>query len=332
MTDARISTGLPAHPKTRKLMRRLGPAGPWALVCLFLWARDNRPDGDLSGLSDEDIELAANWDGDEGALVAALVEVRFVDGEEGSRAVHDWVDHQPWSAGSESRSERARWRALIKHHGREEAAALMPEYAARLAAAPREQDEGIDGAQGKHAAGLLVAESSMLVPAARSAPSPSPSPSPRSKDDSLPGIVSTPAATETDPPDPGAEEPEQDLLGVVPPPRRKRETPPCPGQKIADLWDAILLPEAASISQWNDRRARVVGARWKEQAEVEGWKTQEEGLAWFETIFKACRSSKFLMGKVPARPGQLQFKLKFDWFFGAENFIRIIEGDFHRGR
>lgn len=154
----------------------------------------------------------------------------------------------------------------------------------------------------------------------------------RSKDDSLTGIVSTPAVVEPDPPDPGDDEPEEDLPGVVPAARRKRETPTCPGQKIADLWDAILLPEAASISQWNDRRARVVGARWKEQAEVEGWKTQEEGLAWFETIFKACRESKFLMGKVAPRQGHLQFKLKFDWFFGAENFIRIIEGDFHRGR
>jgi len=154
----------------------------------------------------------------------------------------------------------------------------------------------------------------------------------KSKDDFLPEIVSTPSAAETDLPDPGDDEPEEDLLGVVPPPRRKRETPACPGQKIADLWDQILLPEAASISQWNDRRARVVGARWKEQAEVEGWQTQADGLAWFETIFRACRNSKFLMGKVPARPGQLQFKLKFDWFFGAENFIRIIEGDFHRGR
>lgn len=154
----------------------------------------------------------------------------------------------------------------------------------------------------------------------------------QSKDDHLPVIViDPPGSMPSNPPD-EAQDGDQDLLGVVPLPRKKRTTIPCPGQKIADLWDQILLPEAASISQWNDRRARMVGARWKEQAEVEGWESQEDGLAWFERIFRACRESRFLMGKVPPKNGALPFKLKFDWFFGAENFIRVIEGDFHRGR
>lgn len=154
----------------------------------------------------------------------------------------------------------------------------------------------------------------------------------KSKDDSLPGIVSTPSAAETNPPVSDADEPEEDLLGVVPAARRKRDTIPCPGQKIADLWDKILVPEAAQIAMWTERRARLIGARWKDQAEAEGWQTQEEGLAWMERLFTACRTSKFLMGKVPPKQGHLQFRLKFDWFFGAENFIRIIEGDFHRGK
>jgi hypothetical protein len=167
MSDARISTGLPSHPKTKKLIRRLGAAGPWALVCLFLWARDNRSDGNLYGMSDEDIELACDWSGDSGALVAALMEVRFIDGDEGGRVIHDWTEHQPWSAGSEDRSERAKWRALIKHHGRDVAAKRMPEYAA-----------SIGEASSKHASSMLLAEPSMLDGATRSAPSPSPSPSP----------------------------------------------------------------------------------------------------------------------------------------------------------
>lgn len=71
-TDARLSTGLPAHHKTKKLIRRVGEGGAWALVCLILWARANRPDGDLSGMSAEDIELAAGWGGQPGAFAAAL--------------------------------------------------------------------------------------------------------------------------------------------------------------------------------------------------------------------------------------------------------------------
>ena len=174
MTDARLSASFPTHPKTKKLMRRLGAAGPWALVCLFLWARMNRADGDLSGMTDEDIELAADWSGDDGALVVALVSVGFIDGDECRRSIHDWAEHQPWSAGAEDRSERAKWRALIKHHGREAAAQRMPEYASRMNAASTQHEDS-----------MLVAETSMHDGATRSAPSPSPSPSPRSKEESI---------------------------------------------------------------------------------------------------------------------------------------------------
>lgn len=77
-TDARLSTGLPHHPKTRKLIRRLGESGAWHLVCLFLWVAQNRSDGELEGMDQEDIEIAAGWMGDEGAFFAALVDVRFI--------------------------------------------------------------------------------------------------------------------------------------------------------------------------------------------------------------------------------------------------------------
>lgn len=132
MTDARLSASFPTHPKTKKLMRRLGAAGPWALVCLFLWARMNRPDGDLRGMADEDVELACDWSGDEGSLVAALVSVGFVDGAEGERRIHDWAEHQPWSAGAEDRKQSSAWAALCKRYGRDGAAERMPEYAERM--------------------------------------------------------------------------------------------------------------------------------------------------------------------------------------------------------
>lgn len=131
-TDARISTGLPGHPKTKKLVRRLGPAAGWSLLCLILWTRGNRPDGDLAGMSSEDIELAADWTGENNAFVRELDDVGFLDGEELAYALHDWAEHQPWSAGSEARSEKSRFAALCKRYGRDEAERLMPEYAARL--------------------------------------------------------------------------------------------------------------------------------------------------------------------------------------------------------
>ncbi|MBL7091257.1 hypothetical protein [Acidovorax sp.] len=81
--DARLSTGLPNHPKTKKLLRRLGQAAGWNLVCLILWAAANRSDGDLKGMSNEDIELAAEWDGEAGLFVRTLADVRFLDGGDG---------------------------------------------------------------------------------------------------------------------------------------------------------------------------------------------------------------------------------------------------------
>lgn len=149
------------------------------------------------------------------------------------------------------------------------------------------------------------------------------------KDDSLPGIGIDPAGPK--PSEKGDDDLPQDLLGVIPPGRVKPGAIACPGQEIANLWDRILCPEAAAIAQWNPRRARVLGARWKEQAESEGWQSKAEGLKWFEDLFTGCRRSRFLMGKVPPKNGNLQFKLKFDWFFGPENFTRVVEGDFHRG-
>src|SRR5699024_4101428 len=41
-------------------------------------------------------------------------------------------EHNPWAAGAKDRSESARWAALCKRYGREEAANRMPDYAARM--------------------------------------------------------------------------------------------------------------------------------------------------------------------------------------------------------
>ena len=105
--DARISTALPRYPKTVKLQRRLGPSGCWSLICLFLWVADNRPNGDLEGMTVEDIEIAADWDGDDGVFVQTLSDVRFLDGQPGAYTVHDWQEHNPWAASQPERIAKA---------------------------------------------------------------------------------------------------------------------------------------------------------------------------------------------------------------------------------
>ena len=106
--DARICTALPHHPKTVKLQRRLGTPACWSLVCLFLWTADNRADGDLAGMSAEDIEIAAGWTGTDGEFAKALADVGFLDGEPGGHRIHDWMEHNPWAATRPARVECAR--------------------------------------------------------------------------------------------------------------------------------------------------------------------------------------------------------------------------------
>lgn len=141
--DARISIALPEHPKTKKLIRRIGVEGAWFLVKLFLWAASNRHDGDLSGLTAEDIELAINWPGEIGAFVKTLVEVGFLDGEEGQYTIHDWYEHNTFAATKGLRVERARTAANKRWGGQKDAVPLQSSDA-----------NGMQGACVEHANGM----------------------------------------------------------------------------------------------------------------------------------------------------------------------------------
>lgn len=270
MSDARISTGLPSHPKTKKLMRRLGAAGPWALVCLFLWARDNRSDGDLCGMTDEDIELASDWTGDDGALVAALVSVGFLDGDESSRSIHDWASHQPWSAGADARSQSSKWAALCKRYGRDEAAQRMPEYADRMRLARGSDASRTTAARGPDAP----------------LPSPLPFPSPKQE---LP-----PSAGENPPTEPPKTEP--------PEPPKPPEPDPIFGVGLAFLM-AKGVPERSARSFLGLLRKEcgsdIVAAGLLTRAEQDDI---SDPVAWLTKAAKASKSNVAQLSLVPAAP------------------------------
>jgi hypothetical protein len=102
--DLRLHTGWPYHPKTRALEGRLGERGPLCLLKLWCYAADNKPSGDLSGMTDDEIEMYAGWHGDRGGFVAALRSIRWLDGS----VLHDWQIEQPWAANRTERIESAR--------------------------------------------------------------------------------------------------------------------------------------------------------------------------------------------------------------------------------
>lgn len=106
--DVRLSVGLRRHRKTKRLKRILGADGCWSLVCLFMWVGEERWTGDLSGLSDHDLEEEADWEGEPGRFITALVEVGFMDGDPLARSIHDWEEHNPYAAGKGARIERGK--------------------------------------------------------------------------------------------------------------------------------------------------------------------------------------------------------------------------------
>lgn len=86
------------HRKLMRLCAQLGVSRPQAIGHLHLlwwWALDNvGPDGDLGDITDEELAMAAQWDGDPHEFADALTRSGFVDvHEDGSRWLHDWWDY-----------------------------------------------------------------------------------------------------------------------------------------------------------------------------------------------------------------------------------------------
>lgn len=298
MQDARISTGLPSHPKTKKLIKRLGQASAWNLVCLILWAASNRSDGDLSGMTVEDIELAADWAGQDGAFVAALTEVRFLDGQDGEYMLHDWHEHNPWAAGAEMRSAKARWNAAKRHHGIAEADRLVPEYAA-IRNRRGEQKDAADDATSMPPAGTQQD--------AGNAPSPSPSPFPSPSLEEPTVLV----------PDPADREP------VAPPDR----IPPCPTDRLIELYHRHL-PMLPRVEVMNDSRRRALSARWREVVtDKDIAKTpdpRQAALEFFDWYFEHAAQSAFLTGRAK------NWRADFDFLTNASKFAKVVEGHYHK--
>lgn len=115
-SDIRLSVGFFDHPKTIKLERQLGLEGVVALMRLWLWAAQNRPSGVLSGMDEDDIEIAARWNGAQGAFNAVATAVRFLNRVDGVYQIHDWQEHNAWQSDAENRSNASRLARMAKTH------------------------------------------------------------------------------------------------------------------------------------------------------------------------------------------------------------------------
>lgn len=109
MADARLSTSFRTHPKRVKLQRRMGPVGVLAFIDLILFAAESRTSGTLTGMTAEDVAIAARWEGDTEQFISALLDLRFLDrSDDGEMSMHDWSEHNPFASGSGERKLIAR--------------------------------------------------------------------------------------------------------------------------------------------------------------------------------------------------------------------------------
>ena len=94
-----MKVGTPELLKFKKLRARLNIPIPHAVGLLeILWhvVAKNCPAGDVGRLSDEDIALMLEWEGDPAELITALVETGWIDTDDEFRLiVHDWSEHCP---------------------------------------------------------------------------------------------------------------------------------------------------------------------------------------------------------------------------------------------
>jgi len=113
-TDIRLDVDFYGHPKTIKLIRRLGFEGVVCLQRLWLFAAKHKCDGDLDGMDEEEIAIASGWNNDPSTFVATLVQLRWLDVDNETYSLHKWIDRNGYAASSDDRSDKSRFSRMAK--------------------------------------------------------------------------------------------------------------------------------------------------------------------------------------------------------------------------
>ena len=103
--------------------------------------------------------------------------------------------------------------------------------------------------------------------------------------------------------------------------------PDCPHQDVIALYHA-KLPTCPKVREWHETRAGYLRSRWREKGAKLGWKTQQDGLAWFDRFFGFVAQSRFLTGQADGRNGQPPFCADLEWMLRPTNFAKIVEGKY----
>ena len=303
--DIRLSLDFFDHPKSKKLKKRLGLEGVMALLKLWAWTAGNRPGGMLTGLDAEAVELAADWDGEDGTFVSTLLDLRLLDDADGTFAIHDWEDHQAYASKSEERSSKAKKAAE-----------------ARWSKAKEDMGAGASNAQP-----MLTDATSINEHEFSNAPE-TRNQKPVFYNTTPDGVVVD--ADPGDDPDAPASEPDEKNPRMDldrPDPHARPGEIPCPHKRIIEAYEAIL-PELPRVRVWRAQQASDLRARWREKLREGKFSDEESGVDYFRRFFGYVRRSEFLMGRRSGRDGRT-VRNCLAWMVKAKNFDGIVDGKYH---
>lgn len=125
--------------------------------------------------------------------------------------------------------------------------------------------------------------------------------------------------------------PQLSLVDPPPPSPQPYEPPDCPHLAILALWAEVLpaMPQHQP-QHWDGTRAAHLRARWRETAVAKRWPDQAAGLQYLRRLFGYIGESRFLTGRVPAKPGARPFVAELEWIVSPGNWARVHEGKYHQ--
>lgn len=112
MADFRIDVGFFSHVKTKRLRRRFGLEGVFALQMLWAYAALHEYD-EFKIYTKEDIEIAIDWEG-ASDFVETIADIGFLDVADGGYRIHQWEIHNGYAATAARRSEAGRVAANMR--------------------------------------------------------------------------------------------------------------------------------------------------------------------------------------------------------------------------
>ena len=106
--------------------------------------------------------------------------------------------------------------------------------------------------------------------------------------------------------------------------------PDCPQQEILDLWKKHL-PHLTQPRVWEGTRRATLKARWVQASKPseyspEGYKTRQDGLAWWDELLGYIAKETRLAGGFETN-GRV-WKPDLEWVINATNFQKIIDGKY----